>query len=53
MPHLCLAVTIQIVKDVQMNIKKTMAGLTLSLLLDSGVAVAADFNKGLKTAHSR
>ena len=30
-----------------MNIKKIIAGLTLSLLLSSGMVVAADFDKGL------
>ena len=30
-----------------MNIKKIIIGLTLSLLLCSGVAVAGDYNKGL------
>ena len=35
-----------------MSIKKIIAGLALSMLLSSAVAVAADFNKGLKTAQS-
>ena len=35
-----------------MHIKKVFLGLTLSLLLISGMAVAADFNKGLKAAQS-
>ena len=30
-----------------MSIKKIITGLTLSMLLASGVAIAADFNKGL------
>ena len=34
-----------------MPIKQALLGLTLSLLLSSGVAVAADFNKGLMAAH--
>jgi TPR repeat protein len=35
-----------------MSIKKIVIGLTLSLLLASGVASAADFNKGLEAAQS-
>ena len=35
-----------------MSIKKIVTGLTLSLLLASGVASAADFNKGLEAAQS-
>ena len=35
-----------------MNIRKVIVGLTLSLLLGSGVAVAADFDKGLKAVQS-
>ena len=35
-----------------MRISKKIIGLTLSLLLGSGVAVAADFNKGLEAYHS-
>ena len=35
-----------------MNVKKIITGLALSMLLSSAVAVAADFNKGLKTAQS-
>jgi len=35
-----------------MNIKKIITGLILSLLLGSGVAVAADFNKGLSAYQS-
>jgi len=35
-----------------MNIKKIITGLILSLLLGSGVAVAADFNKGLNAYQS-
>ena len=35
-----------------MSIKKIITGLTLSLLLASGVASAADFNKGLKAAQA-
>ena len=35
-----------------MDIRKIITGLTLSLLLGSGVAVAADFNKGLEAAQS-
>ena len=35
-----------------MDIRKIITGLTLSLLLGSGVAVAADFDKGLKAAQS-
>ena len=35
-----------------MHIKKVFLGLTLSLLLISGMAVAADFNKGLKATQS-
>mgnify|MGYP000645636449 FL=1 len=35
-----------------MNVKKIIIRLTLSLLLGSGVAVATDFDKGLKAAQS-
>ena len=35
-----------------MRIKNILTRLTLSILLGSGVAVAADFNKGLKAAQS-
>ena len=35
-----------------MSFKKIIIGLLLSLLLGSGVTVAADFNKGLKAAQS-
>jgi TPR repeat protein len=35
-----------------MSIKKIVTGLTLSLLLASGVAVAADFDKGMEAAKS-
>ena len=35
-----------------MNIKKIITGLALSMLLSSGVAVAADFNKGLQAAQA-
>jgi len=35
-----------------MSIKKIITGLTLSILLSSGMAVAADFNKGIKAAQS-
>ena len=35
-----------------MSIKKIITGLTLSMLLASGVASAADFNKGLEAAQS-
>ena len=35
-----------------MSIKKIITGLTLSMLLGSGLVVAADFNKGLKAAQS-
>ena len=35
-----------------MSIKKLITGLTLSLLLASGVASAADFNKGMEAAQS-
>ena len=35
-----------------MNIKKIIVGLTLSLLLISGVASAASFDKGLQAYHS-
>ena len=35
-----------------MSIKKIITGFTLSLLLSSSVAVAADFNKGLKAYNS-
>ena len=35
-----------------MSIKKIITGLTLSMLLGSGVAVSADFNKGLEAAQS-
>ena len=35
-----------------MDIRKIITGLTLSLLLGSGVVVAADFNKGLEAATS-
>ena len=35
-----------------MNFKKIITGLLLSLLLGSGVAVAADFSKGLQAAQS-
>ena len=35
-----------------MSIKKIITGLILLMLLSSGVAMAADFNKGLKAAQS-
>ncbi|WP_443636326.1 tetratricopeptide repeat protein [Candidatus Njordibacter sp. Uisw_058] len=35
-----------------MRIRKIIIGLTLSLLLGSGVAIAADFNKGREAAQS-
>ena len=35
-----------------MSIKKIITGLAFSILLSSGMAVAADFNKGLKAAQS-
>ena len=35
-----------------MSIKKIVTGLTLSLLLASGVAIAADFYTGLKAYQS-
>ena len=35
-----------------MSIKKTITGLALSMLLSSGVAIAADFNKGLQAAQA-
>ena len=35
-----------------MSIKKIITGLTLLLLLSSGVAIAADFNKGLQAAQA-
>jgi TPR repeat protein len=35
-----------------MSIKKIITGLSLSMLLSSGMVVAADFNKGLKAAQS-
>jgi TPR repeat protein len=35
-----------------MSFTKTIIGLTLSMLLASGIAVAADFNKGLEAAQS-
>ena len=35
-----------------MNFKKIITGLLLSLLLGSGVAVAADFSVGLQAAQS-
>jgi len=35
-----------------MSIKKTITGLTLSMLLASGVVIAADFNKGIKAYSS-
>ena len=34
-----------------MNISKKIVGLTLLLLFGNGVAVAADYNKGLKAYH--
>ena len=40
------------VEGVVMNVKKIIIRLTLSLLLGSGVAVATDFDKGLKAAQS-
>jgi TPR repeat protein len=39
-------------KDERMNISKIITGLLLSILLGSGVAVAADYDKGLKAAES-
>jgi len=35
-----------------MNFKKIIIGLTLSILLGSGVAVAADYDKGLLAYNS-
>ena len=35
-----------------MDVRKALLGLTLSLLLGNGVAVAADFNKGFQAAQS-
>ena len=35
-----------------MSIKKIITGLALSMLLSSGVAIAADFNKGLQAAQA-
>ena len=35
-----------------MNIKKIITGLALSMLLSSGLAIAADFNKGLQAAQA-
>ena len=32
----------------EMSIKRIITGLILSMLLSSGVAIAADFNKGLE-----
>jgi TPR repeat protein len=43
---------LEAVEGVVMNVKKIIIGLTLSLLLGSGVTVAADFDKGLKAAQS-
>ena len=40
------------VEGVVMNVKKIIIRLILSLLLGSGVAVATDFDKGLKAAQS-
>jgi TPR repeat protein len=39
-------------EDGVMGITKTIIGLTLSLLLGSGVAIAADFNKGIQAYNS-
>ena len=33
-----------------MDVRKVLLGITLSLLLTSGVAFSADYNKGLKAA---
>ena len=39
-------------KDERMNIRKIITWLTLSMLLSSGIAIAADFNKGLQAYNS-
>ena len=39
-------------KDERMNISKIITGLLLSLILGSGAAIAADFNKGLEAFYS-
>ena len=36
-----------------MHVKKALLGLTLSLVLGSGAAVAADFDKGMKAYDSQ
>ena len=47
-----LIITTRIVKGRNMSIKKLITGLTLSLLLSSGMASAADCKKGLQAAQA-
>jgi len=52
MRTIVLIIATRIVKGRNMSIKKIITGLTLSLLLSSGMASAADFNKGLQAYNS-